>query len=400
MNERLKEAIVDFRDKMKLLDNDSSYPFIQFPDSLISSINKFENKSEEDILEICRDIDDYEHDYLWHKEKPIMPQAPQRSSIPSHYSRTFLKVDMAETLFRAFYWGCLFALLGSITLVLILMLISCFTDISFTYAHFTDTEAIVILSVLFIVGFIIKLFFKKEKSYSTQRIPYSKEEQEKMQQEEDARYEIVRQKYDIDLANYEVKLSHYYDIIEEQNQFIENHASSITAALFKSNVLYSDRYSTADDVPQMEESEKKLFECLMDRIPNAVKVDTEISGYFPDLVVSASNDSDEDVYLDIEIDEPYEMTTRKEIHYLGCGDDDRNQRICDCDWFVVRFSEKQVKTECDTCVNIIENLREFIKTGDIEVLDKIITQKNSITDRRWTKEEARLMALRNYRRTY
>lgn len=28
--------------------------------------------------------------------------------------------------------------------------------------------------------------------------------------------------------------------------------------------------------------------------------------------------------VDIEIDEPYEYKTKKEIHYMGCGDEERN----------------------------------------------------------------------------
>lgn len=69
MNERLKDAIDNFRDKVhELVDKDSFYPIILFPDSLMSSIDNFENTSKEDILGKCREIVDYEHDYLWHEE--------------------------------------------------------------------------------------------------------------------------------------------------------------------------------------------------------------------------------------------------------------------------------------------------------------------------------------------
>ena len=78
----------------------------------------------------------------------------------------------------------------------------------------------------------------------------------------------------------------------------------------------------------------------------------------------------------------------------------RNERICDKDWIVVRLSERQVVRNCDVCVRILQFLIKFVETGYMYYLNDLLNERYSIQEKRWTKEEARLMAINNYRNTY
>ena len=94
------------------------------------------------------------------------------------------------------------------------------------------------------------------------------------------------------------------------------------------------------------------------------------------------------------------MESKKEIHYIGCGDEDRNKRIAQKEWMVIRFSEKQIMTDCKSCTNLINKMVEVIETGNIQSLDELINIRNSLKEKRWSKEDARMMAINNERNTY
>ena len=161
------------------------------------------------------------------------------------------------------------------------------------------------------------------------------------------------------------------------------------------NSYSSISYNRTQSPPQRGFYENKLFEALMYEFPQYVKVDVEIEGYYPDITLEI----DDNIYIDIEIDEPYEFKTKKEIHYIGI-DDNRNKAITDCNWFVLRFAEDQIKYCLEKCVDTIKALVNFIKMPNEENLNQYLATTNSIRIKQWTKEEARLMAIQNSRKIF
>ena len=133
----------------------------------------------------------------------------------------------------------------------------------------------------------------------------------------------------------------------------------------------------------------------MYEFPQYVKVDVEIEGYYPDITLEI----DEHICIDIEIDEPYEFKTKKEIHYIGI-DDIRNETITNCNWFVLRLAEDQIKYNLTGCIKIIKALVDFIKNPNEENLDQYQKLADSIKIKQWTKEEARLMAIQDSRKKF
>lgn len=187
----------------------------------------------------------------------------------------------------------------------------------------------------------------------------------------------------------------YNKKISVLNQEINENFKIIYPQYLHSLFSFGVPYVKITDAPQRGFYENKLFEALMYEFPQYVKVDVEIEGYYPDITLEI----DEHICIDIEIDEPYEFKTKKEIHYIGI-DDIRNETITNCNWFVLRLAEDQIKYNLTGCIKIIKALVDFIKNPNEENLDQYQKLADSIKIKQWTKEEARLMAIQDSRKKF
>lgn len=111
------------------------------------------------------------------------------------------------------------------------------------------------------------------------------------------------------------------------------------------------------------------------------------------------------LYIDIEIDEPYtpyEIVDRiTPIHTIdrhNRNENDRNRYFIDNGWFVIRFAEEQVMQEPYLCCQAIEDLIYDI-TG-IEVTHHFRSENELTIIERWTWDEAYEMAENDYRQGY
>ncbi|MBK7098274.1 MAG: hypothetical protein IPH58_07870 [Sphingobacteriales bacterium] len=99
--------------------------------------------------------------------------------------------------------------------------------------------------------------------------------------------------------------------------------------------------------------------------------------YEPDIVLF---DKKLNLYIDIEIDEPYDGYYRYPTHYINPDeeikqDDIRDLFFTESGWIVIRFTEKQVHCQSNECIDYIKN-----------VLNSIYN-KNFFTDARCEKED-------------
>lgn len=111
----------------------------------------------------------------------------------------------------------------------------------------------------------------------------------------------------------------------------------------------------ATEIPTKGCSEDYLFAKLMEIFPNNIFIDMKVGPYFPDICLIIPGM----IAIDIEIDEPYDMASKKETHYRGCGDEQRNEYFINNGWYVCRFSEEQVITNTGSCVDIINHLVQY-----------------------------------------
>jgi hypothetical protein len=88
--------------------------------------------------------------------------------------------------------------------------------------------------------------------------------------------------------------------------------------------------------------------------------------YEPDIVLF---DQSLNLYIDIEIDEPYDGYYRYPTHYINPEDEIKQDNIRDLfftesGWIVIRFTEKQVHCEAYACIDYIKNVIHSIYNRD------------------------------------
>lgn len=106
------------------------------------------------------------------------------------------------------------------------------------------------------------------------------------------------------------------------------------------------------------------------------------------------------LYIDIEIDEPYEYRYGQPTHFEGAiKDNRRNQFFLDKNWLVIRFAEEQVVRYPKSCCKAIAQLIAEV-VGDSLELGQFAGVEDLPTIRQWTEAEAAQMAANNYRQTY
>lgn len=102
------------------------------------------------------------------------------------------------------------------------------------------------------------------------------------------------------------------------------------------------------------------------------------------------------LYIDIEIDEPYDIVIRKPIHYIGNGDDLRDRYFIRNGWCVIRFAEQQIKDDIDGVINYIKRVLRWLTNED-----EIKFSKDTLVSvDRWSYEEAEAMSSNNIREHY
>ena len=194
----------------------------------------------------------------------------------------------------------------------------------------------------------------------------------------------------------------YYDI---PKQFVQGEDWKYVVTKFpaKGTVVFPFRRNRIERRGYMEES----FQFELSR--NLSKYKLQIIGdcgilpkddshpYEPDIaVIDLENPS---IRIDIEIDEPYAAISNKPTHYIGCGDDIRDMRLNNMGWIVVRFTEYQVLSEMNACINFIALL--IHKLNPAKLFPDVLLQSTLPTNhKRWTEIESKLMAIDRYRQKY
>lgn len=134
---------------------------------------------------------------------------------------------------------------------------------------------------------------------------------------------------------------------------------------------------------------KKQIEVLCDEIEDlmivvncALPIRNRDYSYHPDIALFWKTYG---LYIDIEIDEPYDICSRKPIHYVGSSDNLRDRYFIRNGWVVMRYCEKQVKENVEGVVAHIKNTLLWIAGEPIKLCEHMETN-------RWTYHEAISMA--------
>lgn len=374
---------------LQRLQDEAHYPIIIYPQILRKQIKKtFMIGSAGVLLKDQSHI--YIHDFLnvakslglkgddWQFLTP--PFNPKNARIPKIQN---VETEAYETYKTYNYWGCLIPTIGAMLFAI--------------PAFFMDLE-------LGIVVFIMWLFFFLLVTYRHGLLvckPESKIRKRKRSPEEIRQLkQDALEKYQKDIKAYQ-KLKEEYENKEyefrkrrnSQSALLDKYAELIVPRIFYNCLISCVPIKDCETPPQRGISENDLFYALMKEFPSYVKIDKSLGVYAPDLVLHNGCSCP----IDIEIDEPYEYKTKKEIHYIGCGDEERNEYFSSNNWFVLRFTENQIKNHLLECMCIIKSLIHFIEYGDTSKLNEIERIIVQIQEPRWSKEKSRMLAIENYR---
>jgi hypothetical protein len=121
----------------------------------------------------------------------------------------------------------------------------------------------------------------------------------------------------------------------------------------------------------------------------------------PDFTIIDEKD-ELNLFVDIEIDEPYEgindVSNRRVTHYQY-ADTNRNNAFKSRGWVVIRFAEIQVHQNPDGCCLFIADVIKNINPG-YTIPNLLLGFKKVHSVKQWTKEEAEEMSKEKYREYY
>ena len=134
-------------------------------------------------------------------------------------------------------------------------------------------------------------------------------------------------------------------------------------------------------------------------LPISISVDKHLSilgrtlPYEPDFVLY---DKGLNLYIDVEIDEPYDGYSRTPTHISNGTDRIRDQFFIDSGWVVIRFTEHQIHTDPTGCVStiryIVDSLRDNVQNAKMP---------NSVVhEEKWDSVQAIIWERNLYRENY
>ena len=162
----------------------------------------------------------------------------------------------------------------------------------------------------------------------------------------------------------------------------------------KGTVLYPYRRRLS---PLSGHLEKTFMQQLKQWLPKEIRVVDDVCVYFSEGLPPLSPDialfveGHPEIRIDVEIDEPYEATTRKPIHYLTCGDVFRDALMNRHGWTVVRFAVCQVRKEAMGCADYLSMVISQLIAGEEGTEMK---SDNLTSIPQWTRAEAQKIAHR------
>lgn len=375
---------------LQKLQSDKCYPIVLYPQSLREQLSKKFMIGSVGVALKDRDHI-YLHDFLnaakslnlkgddW--QFLVHPLNPKDATVPS-----IPKISTERTEFyKTRNWGCLIPII----------LVAFFFTLPAFFLSPQDPGLGIIVAVLWI-PFVLLMAHKMDVGKLESKIRTRKltqQEIKQLEQEAQKEYQQEIKAYRKLKEEYENKESEFTKRLISQAALIDKYAKLIVPTIFKRCLLNNLKIEDSMTPPQRGASEDKLFYALMKEFPSYIKMDKSLGTYYPDLVLHNGCSCP----IDLEIDEPYEYKTKKEIHYIGCGDEGRNNFFSSSNWFVLRFTENQIKNHLTECIEIVKAFVHFIEWGDTSKLHEIDRTIAQIQEPRWTKEKSRMLAIENYR---
>lgn len=225
-------------------------------------------------------------------------------------------------------------------------------------------------------------------------------------------YLLEKQTYPKRKKEYEEKLKLYEIELRQYNDTVSSLLSKSNVLSFRRTLVNSYLASLSIDLLDIDTSdairkgvgEKYFVDYLRNYLEKEnpfgnysiltnKKIEVWNGFYYPDIVYITDNG----LYIDIEIDEPYVGATGEPIHYYGLSSDyNRNKFFKDHNWIVVRFAEKQIFENPECCCDLLLLLQRAVSQASF---DDIYFPENLLI-KKWTLDLSHAWAYRRYRNSY
>lgn len=123
-----------------------------------------------------------------------------------------------------------------------------------------------------------------------------------------------------------------------------------------------------------------------------IKMDVRLSNRYPDIALINEKTK---FYLDIEIDEVYDLESKFALHSVGT-DDLRNEYFIRKGWYVLRFTEEQVVKQTLSCCKYVSQVYAYF-TLDKKPLYFLTAIQDVNFNEQWDFEKANRLANGNFR---
>lgn len=117
----------------------------------------------------------------------------------------------------------------------------------------------------------------------------------------------------------------------------------------------------------------------------------------PDIVLIRVKNR-KNIFIDIEIDEPYDGVTKLPTHVMG-KDSWRDQFFSNRGWIVIRFSERQAVEETKQCILLIVKIITQIDP-EFTIHEELINTRMPSEDLKWNAADSQRMAEQKFRESY
>lgn len=204
--------------------------------------------------------------------------------------------------------------------------------------------------------------------------------------------------YKKELGVYQKSLANHVKRQIQYNKSIEFYRNKLYTQLAQFLQLPSG-YSTAQQGASEKQFKHYLDRYFFGQIHQGLKLIIPDNDLFYSTDFSYVNKS-LNLYIDIEIDEPYYYKTKLPTHC--CNDDkdkNRNRFFLNNGWIVIRFAEEQIVCYPNRCCKVIALVVAEI-SGEWELFNKFKDVPDPPLVKHWTIREARKMARAKYRDTY
>lgn len=115
--------------------------------------------------------------------------------------------------------------------------------------------------------------------------------------------------------------------------------------------------------------------------------------YEPDYVLY---DHDQGLYIDVEIDEPYDGYSRIPTHVMEGHDSIRDKYFIESGWIVIRFTEHQIHTNPNACIQLVRHIVDSIQLQDLNSKPVHCVEP----ELKWTSNQAIIWERNLYREKY